>query len=103
LPKKEHVVQLSIYGWLAAGKGWAVRQGEVIYLDMSKPRREVFELWPHELVEVYLKERIPLLEQAYQPEAPLPPLLREDDEAYWQCKNCEVRELCENLALTEGD
>jgi CRISPR/Cas system-associated exonuclease Cas4 (RecB family) len=97
-PRADHIGQLSIYRWLAVARGWDVAYGELMYLDMSRPKRYVVELWDQAKVEAWIRERLPSLQAAYDVQAPLAPVLEGDDSVTWPCNYCAVQHICVRLA-----
>lgn len=71
LPKKDHIAQMSVYGWMAgkneAGDGYDVAHGELVYIDMKVAHvRELVRLWSHARVEEYIRERLPVRHRMMQ-------------------------------------
>src|SRR5581483_1699684 len=97
-PQEHHIGQLSVYRWLAQTKGWDVKWGELMYLDMRRPKRYLVSLWDREVTEEWLRQRVPPLLAAYDEGAPLAAVLPEEAEDSWQCKYCSVAKICKQLA-----
>jgi CRISPR/Cas system-associated exonuclease Cas4 (RecB family) len=92
---ERHVAQLSVYRWLAEPLGIDAPYGELMYMDMTKPKRVVVKLWDTNKTVTWLRNRIPGLLLAYdQTQDRLPPVLTGKDET-WMCRDCPVRSQCE--------
>jgi CRISPR/Cas system-associated exonuclease Cas4 (RecB family) len=99
-PREDHIGQLSVYAWLARPLGWDCTVGELMYVDMGKPRRLVVDLWPDEQTEAWMRTRLPALQSAYGDESRLAPILVGEDA--WMCKHCEVAEICATIGELEA-
>lgn len=101
-PPDEHVLQLSLYGWLLEPRlGAMPSYGELVYLDMREVRRFVVHLRPVAEIEAWLRERIPALLQAYDATTPLAAPYTPEHPEYFRCKQCPVQEICHHLAEKE--
>jgi CRISPR/Cas system-associated exonuclease Cas4 (RecB family) len=100
-PLPDHIMQLSVYAWLAEPLMGRVQHGELMYLDMSKPARFVVKLRGVDEVEDWLRERVPVLLAAYDEAAELAPALPGRDDKkhpeHWKCKSCPVLQLCRDV------
>ncbi|HEY7060771.1 MAG TPA: PD-(D/E)XK nuclease family protein [Chloroflexota bacterium] len=93
-PKDSHIAQLSIYAWLARSRDWEFTKGEIVYFTMGAVRRFTVDLWSEADTELYIRDRLPDLLQAYDDAAPLAPVMGSNHPDYFMCARCEVRREC---------
>jgi CRISPR/Cas system-associated exonuclease Cas4 (RecB family) len=95
---ERHVAQLSVYRWLAEPLGIDAPYGELMYLDMTKPKRVVVKLWDTKRTVTWLRERIPLLKLAYDKTSEVLPPVLTGEEVKWMCAKCPMKQICGELA-----
>ena len=101
-----HVAQINCYRWLLA-KGWPdlpagvtwpypngveVEAAELLYLDMSEPRRVPIELWSLEDTENYILGRLAAMNTLDADGLPTGAYTEQEDA--WQCDYCALQPHC---------
>lgn len=96
-PYAEHSAQTNIYACLLRANGYTVNAAEIVYLSMKEPKRVPVKLVEEEACRKMIEVRLKVL---LDPN--LPPKLEPESKGIWECTGyCDVKHICEKLALNE--